>query len=75
MRTSDANSAFTETRVDDRRKGTEMEKNHEMTRTGRALRKARFAAGATGAALLAAFASTAVVYGTDGEVAVLPWWV
>jgi tRNA splicing endonuclease len=52
-----------------------MEKDQEITRTGRIVRKARLAAAASGAAVLAGFASTAVVYGDDGDVAWLPWWV
>jgi hypothetical protein len=52
-----------------------MEKDQEITRTGRIVRKARLAAAASGAAVLAGFASTAVVYGDGGDVAWLPWWV
>jgi hypothetical protein len=75
MRTSDANSTFTETLPENLIREAEMERDDQMTKKRRALRKIRLAAGATGTALLAGFASTAVVYGTDGEVAVLPWWV
>lgn len=49
-----------------------MEKDEETTRTGGMLRKARLAAAA---AVLTGFASTAVVYGDDGDVTLLPWWV
>jgi hypothetical protein len=52
-----------------------MEKDEETTRTGGMLRKARLAAAAAGAAVLTGFASTAVVYGDDGDVTLLPWWV
>jgi hypothetical protein len=51
-----------------------MKDDQETTRKGSMLRKARLAAGAAGAAVLAGFASAAVVYGDDGEVALLPWW-
>ena len=52
-----------------------MEKGQKMTRTGRILRRVRLAAGATGAAVLAGFASMAVVYGDDGDVVLVPWWL
>jgi hypothetical protein len=52
-----------------------MARDQETRRKGRLLRKAGLAASAAGAALLAAFASTAIVYGDDGDIALLPWWV
>ena len=55
-------------------KETEIEKDHEISRRARVLHRTRRIAGTTVAAVLAGFASTAVVYGSDGDVAVMPWW-
>jgi hypothetical protein len=58
-----------------RTKETEVEKDHESRKNGRFLNKARLAAGAAGAAMLAGFASSAIMYGDDGDIALLPWWL
>jgi hypothetical protein len=62
-----------------------MEKGQEITRTsrvrssrsrtGRALSKARLATGAAAAAVLTAFAGPSVLYDSDGEAVIPPWWL
>jgi hypothetical protein len=62
-----------------------MEKDQEITTTGRrsrrsgrtarALSRARLATGAAAAAVLTAFAGPSVLYDSDGEAVVPPWWL
>ncbi|HWC37609.1 MAG TPA: hypothetical protein VG476_03720 [Acidimicrobiales bacterium] len=51
-----------------------MEKDHEITRTRRILRRALLGTGAALAAVLASFGSTAMADDSEGDALLLAWW-